>query len=323
MVFLFRDKSDINLLFLLVLSVLLHFDLMFSPPVVVANPADGLLAFLLVNYIKPLPPVFLIGLFHFIILTQAIRLNVLFSQYKMFPIITYLPAFTYILLTALFPYWAVISAGLIANYLIIWILVKLFRLYDQSQPKSLEFNIGLILGVSILLYEPIAIFIPVVLFALTIIRAFKLTEWLVMLMGVLLPFYFLFTYVFLTGSPFELPSFLTKLVWQNPLQKMGIKLLLILAFLGIQLLLGGYFWRIQNSRFIIQVRKYWGVMLLVLFLTLFQPIIFSSQSLYASAIVITPLAGFISFAYTSPKQLLIPNVLFWVGVSLIVYKHFA
>lgn len=323
MVFLFRDKSDINLLFLVLLSVSLHFDLLLTPPVVVANAADGLLAFLLVNYIKPLPPLFLGCLFHLIILTQAIRLNVLFSQFKMFPTITYLPAFTYILLTALFPYWAVISAGLIANTLIIWILVKLFRLYDQSQPKSLEFNIGLILGVSILLYEPIAIFIPVVLFALTIIRAFKLTEWLVMLMGVLLPFYFLFTYVYLTSSPIGLPSFLPKLVWQNPLQKMDIKILLILSFMGIQLLAGCYFWRIQNIRFIIQVRKYWGVMLLALFLTLFQPIIFSSQSLYASAIVVTPLAGFISFAFATPKQLMIPNLLFWMGVCLIVYNHFA
>ena len=126
----------------------------------------------------------------------------------MFQQISYIPAFTYVILTAMFPYWDVISAGLIANSLVIWILVKLLRLYDQNQPKTLEFNIGLILGLSIILYEPIAILISVVLFALVIIRPFKLAEWLVLIMGILLPFYFIFTYVFLTGNINDFRQFL-------------------------------------------------------------------------------------------------------------------
>jgi hypothetical protein len=162
-----------------------------------ASVSDGMLPYILVNYIKPLPPLVLIILFQTIILSQAIRLNILMSKLKMFQQVSYLPGFTYIILTALFPYWDVISSGLVANSLVIWILVKLLRLYDQNQAKSLEFNIGLILGCSILLYAPIAILIPVVLFALTIIRPFKLSEWLVLLMGILLPFYFIFTFIYI------------------------------------------------------------------------------------------------------------------------------
>ena len=122
---------------------------------VVANASDGLLAQFILNYIKPLSPIALVTIFHFIILSQAIQLNLLLSKLKMFQQTSYLPAFSYIVLTALFPYWDVISTGLIANSLSLWILVKLLRLYDQSQPKTLEFNIGLIVGASILLYEPI------------------------------------------------------------------------------------------------------------------------------------------------------------------------
>ena len=200
MVFLFKDKSDLNLIFLLLLSLALHFHVWTNPPLVIANESDGLLSYFLLHYIKALPPLVLFFLFHTILLSQAIRLNILLSNFKMFQQISYIPAFTYVILTAMFPYWDVISAGLIANSLVIWILVKLLRLYDQNQPKTLEFNIGLILGLSIILYEPIAILIPVVLFALLIIRPFKLAEWLVLIMGILLPFYFIFTYVFLTGN---------------------------------------------------------------------------------------------------------------------------
>lgn len=321
MVFLFRDRSDINLLFLVVLSVLVHFHFYWETPIVIANPSDGLLAYLLFHYIQPLPPLALIVLFHLIVIVQALRLNILVSRFKMFQQVSYLPAFTFVLLTALFPFWDAISSGLIANALIIWILVKLNRLYDQTQPKTVEFNIGLIVGFSILLYEPIAILIPVVVFALAIIRPFRLAEWLVLMMGILLPFYFIFTYVFLTDSAAAFTAFLPKLDWKNPLAGMNIKSAVALGFIGIQLLIGLYFWQGQQNRFIIQVRKYWGVMLLTLLVTFFQPIIFSTQALYASAIVLAPLASFISFCYASPKQLLIPNVLFWISAGLIVYNH--
>jgi len=320
-VFLFRDRSDINLLFLVLLSVGLHYHIWLHAPMVIANDSDGVLAYILVHYIKPLHPIALMILFQIIILSQAIRLNVLMSKLKMFQQVSYLPGFTYIILTGLFPYWDVISSGLVANSLVIWILVKLLRLYDQNQPKSLEFNIGLILGCSILLYEPIAILIPVVLFALTIIRPFKLTEWLVLLMGVMLPFYFIFTYVFLTAAPGDIRHFLPRLDWKNPFVRPELNVILSLTIIGIQLFVGLYFWQDQQSRFIIQVRKYWGVLLLVLVLTLFQPIIFSAQALYASAIVLTPLACFISFGYSVPKRLIVPNILFWSAMAIIVYNH--
>jgi hypothetical protein len=321
MVFLFRDRSDINVLFLVLLSVAVHFHFYLEPPIVIANPTDGLLAYLLFHYVKPLPPLALIVIFHLIVIVQALRLNILVSRFKMFQHVSYLPAFTFVVLTALFPFWDAISSGLIANAFIIWILVKLNRLYDQTQPKTLEFNIGMIVGCSTLLYEPIAILIPVVIFALAIIRPFRLTEWLVLIMGIVLPFYFIFTYVFLTDSAEAFTAFLPKLDWENPLAALDAKSIIALSFMGLQLLIGLYFWQDQQNRFIIQVRKYWGVMLLTLVVTFFQPIIFSSQALYASAIVIAPLASFISFCYAGPKQLMIPNVFFWISAGLIVYNH--
>ena len=321
MVFLFRDRSDINVLFLVLLSVAVHFHFYWEAPIVIANPTDGLLAYLLFHYVKPLPPLALSVIFHLIVIVQALRLNILVSRFKMFQHVSYLPAFTFVVLTALFPFWDAISSGLIANAFIIWILVKLNRLYDQTQPKTLEFNIGMIVGCSILLYEPIALLIPVVIFALAIIRPFRLTEWLVLIMGIILPFYFIFTYVFLTDSAEAFTAFLPKLDWENPLAALDAKSIIALSFMGLQLLIGLYFWQDQQNRFIIQVRKYWGVMLLTLVVTFFQPIIFSSQALYASAIVIAPLASFISFCYAGPKQLMIPNVLFWISAGLIVYNH--
>jgi hypothetical protein len=171
------------------------------------------------------------------------------------------------------------------------------------------------------LYEPIAILIPVVLFALIIIRPFKVSEWMVLIMGILLPFYFIFTYIFLSGNLADFSNFLPKLDWKNPLVKLEWNVILALLVMGVQLIAGILYWQQEQVRFIIQVRKYWGVLFLVLILTLFQPIIFSVQALYASAIVITPLACFISFSYAIPQRLFIPNLLFWSALAVIVYNH--
>ena len=80
MVFLFKDRSDFNLIFLLLLSVALHFHVLMQPPLIIANESDGLLSYLLLHYIQPLPPLVLLFLFHTILLSQAIRLNILLSK---------------------------------------------------------------------------------------------------------------------------------------------------------------------------------------------------------------------------------------------------
>jgi hypothetical protein len=142
-------------------------------------------------------------------------------------------------------------------------------------------------------------------------------------MGIVLPFYLLFAFVFLFQVDPHFRQFLPKLDWKNPLVQPEWNIISGLIVIGIQLLIGIFYWQQQQTRFIIQVRKYWGVLLLVLILTFFQPIIFSVQALYASAIVITPMACFISFAYSTPKRLMVPNLLFWTSVGIIVYNHWA
>ena len=128
-------------------------------------------------------------------------------------------------------------------------------------------------------------------------------------------------FLFLTNQPETVRHFLPKLNWKNPLVQPELNVILALVVIGLQLLAGFYHWQQQQLRFIIQVRKYWGVIFLVLILAFFQPILFSEQGLYASAILITPLACFISFAFTTPKRLLMPNLLFWTAVAVIVYNH--
>ena len=177
MVFLFRDKSIINILFVLLLCLLVHGHGFFLPVTVEANLNTGYFGFLLQHYLKPLLGTSGFWVYILIVMIQALRLNFLLAEQKMYPNSSYTVAMTYVLLTGLFPDWSVISPALLANFLLIWIYIKLTRLYNNPAPKTLLFNIGLLVAIMVLSYHPTALVVPVVLFALGIMRAFKLQEW--------------------------------------------------------------------------------------------------------------------------------------------------
>lgn len=122
------------------------------------------------QYIAGLPSTVLFLIYHAVVLVQAIRLNMVLSDLRMFQHNTYTTAMAYVLLTGLFTQWCSITPALLANFLLIWLFIKLSRLYNHPSPKTLLFNTGLIVGVAVLCYHPTAILVLVVLFALAVVR---------------------------------------------------------------------------------------------------------------------------------------------------------
>jgi hypothetical protein len=320
-VFLFRDKSIANIFFLAILSIGLHPHFFSGIPVVIADHDDGLISLVLGRYIAGQAQTVLFVIYHAIVLLQAIRLNMVLNDQRMFPTYTYTVAMCYILLSAILPQWCSISAALVSNSLLIWIFAKLCKLYNNPAPKTLLFNTGLIVGVTILCYHPTAILVLVVLFALTVVRPFRLAEWLILLMGTLLPFYFLFSWLFLSDGLDGFGSFLPRLSLGLPLKQWDIGLLVSLGYLLIVFLPGFYYWQVNMGRMGIQTRKNWGVMVVMLLIILPVPFILKNVSITSAIMSLVPLAAFGSTAFSGPRRLFFPNFLFWLGIGVIVYHN--
>ncbi|MCA6448745.1 MAG: hypothetical protein IM584_07050 [Chitinophagaceae bacterium] len=321
MVFLFRDKSIANLFFLVVLSIAVHLHLFINAPLVVTNDADGVFSILLRNYVVGLPTTVLFLLYHIIVLTQAIRLNIVLNDLRMFQHNTYTTAMAYVLLTGLFTQWCSITPALLANFLLIWLFIKLCRLYNHPSPKTLLFNTGLIVGLSVLCYHPTAILVLVVLFALAVVRPFKLAEWLTLLMGALLPYYFLGAILFLKDQFGSFSQYLPYLKLNLPLQEMGIPLMVSLSLLFLFLVTGLYYWQASSNRMVIQVRKNWGVMAVMLFILLPIPFLFHKAGLESGLMLLVPLGAFAGNGFSYPRSLILPNILFWLTAGLIAYNN--
>lgn len=322
MVFLFRDRSVVNILLVLLLSVGVH---LHAPeqvlPTAIPLQQNGLFSFVLAQYIYNLPLAIQVIIFHALLVTQALRLNMVMQDLRMFSSVNYVPAMTYVLLSGLLMESNTITETLVSNSLTLWIFIKLSRLYNNPEPKTLLFNIGIIAGISILLFHPTAILIVVVLFALAVVRPFRIAEWLVLLLGVLLPYYFLLVFLYLNNQFALVGAYLPNISFGSPLHGLDKLYLINLGFTLFATLVGLYQLQSHVGRLVIQIRKNWGVMMVLLFTLILSPFMFSSLGTQVLLMGLVPLSATISNGYSNPKKLLLPNFLFWTALGLIIINN--
>lgn len=321
MVFLFRDKSFVSVFFLMLLCFAVHMHLLISTPKIIITEDSGIISFVLNNIFKTLPQTALALIYMALVLLQAIRLNMLLNEFKMFSQNGFITAMAYILLTGFFPQWANITPALIANTFVIWLFIQLSKLYNNPSPKSLLFNTGLIIGAAVLCYHPTAVLVAVVLFALAIVRPFIISEWFVLLLGAAMPFYIISSLLFLNDKINQLNTFLPHITFSMPLPITDIWFWVNSVTISILLIAGFITLTNNNNRMVIQIRKSWNIMMVMVLMLLPVPFIFQNAGLEAAVLSIVPLAAIISNTFIYPKKMLLPNLFLALAIGVIIHNN--
>lgn len=316
---LFKRSSPVNIAYLLVYALVLKIYTFLDPRVPTAEPTDGFMYHKLLEFLSPLnesfPLIYPIVTLGFILI-QALGFNGFINREKLLHRPSYLPAMSYILITSIFPEWWELSSALVVNTLLIWVLGALCKLYNNPSPKGLIFNTGMVLGIASFFYFPAIAFYILLFFALVSLRPFRVSDWMVGTLGLLTPYYFLFTILFLINNwnPLTyLPSI--SVDWpvftQNGWTISGILLLLIPFLVAV-----AYIQR-NILRMLIQVRKLWGLLVVFLILTLLIPFVNMVPSLRYWVLAALPFAAFHSYAYFYATKKWIGLTLHWVTVAFV------
>lgn len=321
MVALFKDRSPATIFWLFILSIVVHSHFFVDYPVVYTKEGDGLLSTFLKNYISVLSPAIVVFIYHGIVLLQALRLNFLFTGQRMYTKVNYLPAMVYILLTGVFTEWSSLSPALINNFLVIWLFAKAIHLYNASEPKTLIFNIGLLVGSSILLYHPSAMLFLFALFAVMVLRPFIITEWLVLLMAAICPYYFLAAYLYLTDSFGSIRFYLPHWGLNVPVVHVSVTFFVTIGVLIAILLTGLFYSQHENRKLVIQIRKNWTVLLSMVFILLPLPFINEHAGIESLLLWIVPVSPFIARGFLAPKTNTLPGLMFWALLALAILKN--
>jgi hypothetical protein len=240
----------------------------------------------------------------------------------MLPKPNFLPAMAYLLLTSLFPEWNYFSAPLLINLLLIWVFYRMTDLYGTQNPVASILNIGLIMGVVTLLYQPAIIFVILLLLALFIMRPFRIQEWLIGLLGITAPYYFLLLVLYL-GDEWKWQKLVPTISFRLPAMPSTLATTFAIALLVVPFVIGGIYVQNNLSKMLIQGRKNWSLLLLFLIMSLLIIVVNGGENNYVNwALSVMPLAAFHAAAYYYPQKKLLPVIMHWVIFVFALYVNY-
>jgi hypothetical protein len=249
-------------------------------------------------------------------------LNVFFYQHRLLARPKYLPALSYILITALFPEWWQLSSALIVNTLLIWAWNSMTLLYKNQRAKQIIFNTGIIIGICSFFYFPSIGFTALLFASLVIMRPVSLPEWLTGILGVTLPYYFLFAWAYLKGS-WSTSNFFPDIFFSYPQFQQTVWAWGALILLMIPFLVSGFYIQGSILRMLIQVRKGWSLLLVYLLVALVMPFMNATSSFEYWILSAVPFAAFHANVFFYPPKRLVPGLLHMLmAVFILALNYF-
>lgn len=323
MIGIFRQKNSSNILLLLVYTLALKFNLFLHPVGPLQHAEDNYLYKGLLHFLEPLnlPAVFYSFLAFAFLFSQAALFNRICNTHKMLAKPTYLPAMSYILITSLLPEWSLFSAPLIINSFLIWIYYQMMLLYNSYKAATAIFNIGVLMGIITLLYQPAVLFVLLIWFALFIMRPFIIREWLIGLLGVTTPYYFLGIILYLTNQ-WNWKKIIPVVNFSLPAMPSSVFITISIVLLVLTFITGGFYVQNNLNKMLIQVRKNWSLLLLFLIVSSFIILVNGGNNYVNWLLCAVPLAAFHAAAYFYPANKIFPLVLHWNIFAYAIYLNY-
>ncbi len=282
----------------------------------------GLLAPWLANSILPrLNPAFAATTALLITFLSTLFANYLLVSCRMVGRSNLLVALSMILFTSLFPSSNQLSATTLLLPLLILLFRQITRLYNSSKARPIIINIGMLTGAGYLLYHAFIWLLPCCFLGLAGMRAFRVTEWLLLLLGFITPAYFLFSYEFITDQWAPKHHLVNWHLYNhfpviNPYWWAAFAVAAIWIFAAVPI------WQQQMRRMLIQSRKNWYQLIFMGIFIIPMAILPTGNASEALTLLAFPAASFASNAFTGEKTM--PSILlFWLLIIAIVAATWA
>lgn len=260
-----------------------------------------------------------------LITSQAFHLNYVFNKHEVLYKNSWMPSVFYVLLMIIIPQFLVFHPLLLVNTIFILILDKIFKLYKTPNAFALDFDIGFLISTAALIYFPSIVMFLLFLTGLLILKPFSWRDWILGIMGLMLPFFFMFTYYFLTD---QFQYFTSKFFTANIRQQIdmwsllpkgfGITVgyILFLLFLAVLKLSRNFYKNVIRTRNLQQITLLFNVISVIIIL------LTPEVQLYRFTVLAIPFSFLISYYFLSAKKIWYAEVLFWLLITNVVYNFF-
>jgi len=194
-------------------------------------------------------------------------------------------------------------------------------LYNSGKAVSAIFNIAFGMGIVTLFYKPAVLFIILLWLALYIMRPFVIREWLVALLGVTTPYYFLGILLFLTNQ-WSWQKIFPSIHISLPAMPSSIFITISIILLVLGFIVGGFYVQNNLNKMLIQVRKNWSLLLLFLIVAALITLVNGGSNYTSWLLCAVPLSIFHAAAYFYPNNRTFPLVLHWNIFAFAIYINY-
>lgn len=317
-----RTGAPNTFILLLIYALAINFFYLSNPSAPLFSPlSDGMLYEPVVHWLQQSAGFTARGftILTFILLfIEAIILNALANRFKVIPGESLFVAFSFLLLSCFFQKWHTFSAILIAGLPLLLLFHQLFQLFDTENGRTHAFNLGFIVGIVSLFYFPALVLVLLVWLALILARPFHLSEWLLVILGLLCPWYFLATYLFLTDqlsllAQLPIPGF------SFPSYQYSFDAMLGLPWLLAYFLYGAVQLQRAYSTLVIQYRKTWTLLLVFIIIGILLPFLPDQFYMNGWFLAFFPMSILVGFGFFSTKRYWIGHLLHFVALGFVIY----
>lgn len=253
---------------------------------------------------------FLSSLFGVIlVIVQGLMLNAAVNNHKMAKQLTFMPAAMYILLASCLPDFLHLHPVHFSNTFLILAIMSLYGSYKQYVAAGTLFNVGFFIAIGSLFYFSANVFLLLGFVGLSIIRSLNLNDIIIILLGFIVPYFLLGTYLYWYDRIDELQyiigqfsffNFELTANWFTYIQLGLISLLILWSVFGAN----AFF-----AKTSIQVQKNISVLFWTLLIGSFSLFYQSKVDFGHLLIIIVPLSVFLAFHLLNLKNKTIADVI--------------
>lgn len=316
----FRQKSPGNIILLIILGILIKLPSFFHAKGALIKLGDGILYKGLISLISTVTAnnFFIFSLLAFILnIVLAFMLLHFINAHRLMVKSNFLAGMSYILVSSFLPSFNYFSSNLIASVFIFGAFINFFKSSNIKHDKNNIFNASLLIGIASLFFLPAFVFVIWGFIALAILRPFRLSEWIILVLGATTPYYFFAAYLFLSGN-FHIPEYFFE--WSFFTSKATYSLwhagalFLLLA----PLLAGIYYMQANSGKMMLHIRKAWYLFLWYLVISMIVGLFNIENSSENMILILIPIAAFHGYGYLNAELKLYPKISFWVSIAFIV-----
>jgi hypothetical protein len=134
------------------------------------------------------------------LLLQGIMIIRINARYVLIQERTFLPAFFFLVISSFFPFLLNFSFFLFGSFFILVMLEIIFSVY-KAEPNSFRFfESGLLIGIASLFYAKLIFLLPFLWVVALILRPFYWREWVLPILGLLIPYLMVFSILYLSDK---------------------------------------------------------------------------------------------------------------------------